>query len=58
MNDLERRFYSEPGTRNIPVGHLSVIKDVIEKILSDIREENPYATVADILNENAEMEVY
>ena len=57
MNDIERRFYSEPETRNIPVGHLSTMKDVIQKILSDIKEENPYATVADILSEDTDGEM-
>lgn len=54
MNDLERRFYSEPSTRNIPVGHLSTMKDIFQKILSDIKEENPYATVSDILYESTD----
>ena len=53
MNDLERRFYSEPKTRNIPVGHLSTMKDIFQKILSDIKEENPYATVSELLDESA-----
>lgn len=56
MNDLERRFYSEPETRNIPVGQLSTIKEMFQKILSDIREENPYVTVSDILSEDSEEE--
>lgn len=56
MNDLERRFYSEPETRNIPVGQLSVMKDVMQKILSDIKEENPYATITDILSEDTDGE--
>lgn len=56
MNDLERRFYSEPVTRNIPVGHLSTMKDAIQKILTDIQEENPYATITDILNEDTDGE--
>lgn len=51
MNDLERRFYSEPATRNIPVAHLSTMKDVFQKILNDMKEENPYATVSDIISE-------
>lgn len=51
MNDLERRFYSEPETRNIPVGHLSTMKDIFQKILSDIKEENPYATISELLSE-------
>lgn len=56
MNDLERRFYSEPSTRNIPVGHLSTMKDVMQKILSDIKEENPCATITDILSEDTDGE--
>lgn len=52
MNDLERRFYSEPATRNIPVGHLSTMKDIFHKILSDIKEENPYATIEELLSED------
>lgn len=56
MNDIERRFYSEPETRNIPVGHLSAMKDLMQKILSDIKEENPYATIEDILNEDTDGE--
>lgn len=51
MNDLERRFYSEPEIRNIPVSHLSTMKDIFQKILSDIKEENPYATISDVLSE-------
>lgn len=51
MNDLERRFYSEPTTRDIPVSKLSEIKDIFQKILSDIKEENPYATVSELLDE-------
>lgn len=51
MNDIERRFYSEPEIRNIPIGHLSTMKDIIQKILRDILKENPYATIEDILSE-------
>ncbi len=54
MNDFERRFYSEPQTRNIPVGQLSTMKEVFQKILTDIQSENPYMTVADILSEDEE----
>ena len=51
MNDIERRFYSEPETRSIPVGHLSTMKNIFQKILSDIKEENPYATISELLDE-------
>lgn len=51
MNDFERRFYSEPETRNIPVGYLSQAKEICQKILNDIKEENPYATLSDVLAE-------
>lgn len=51
MSEIERRFYSEPDTRNIPVGHLSTAKDIFQKILRDVQEENPYATVSELLNE-------
>ncbi len=51
MNDFERRFYSEPQTRNIPVGQLSTMKEVFNKILEDIKEENPYVTVSELLSE-------
>ena len=54
MNDFERRFYSEPQTRNIPVGQLSTMKEVFQKILTDIQSENPYMTVSDILSEDEE----
>lgn len=57
MNDFERRFYSEPQTRNIPVGQLSTMKEICEKILSDIKEENPYATVSDIISEPTDDEL-
>lgn len=56
MNDIERRFYSEPETRSIPVGHLSTMKNIFQKILSDIQIENPYATITDILNDSGEYE--
>lgn len=51
MNDFERRFYSEPATRNIPVGYLSQAKEIFQKILNDIKEENPYATLSELLDE-------
>lgn len=51
MNEIEMRFYTEPETRNIPVGHLSTMKNVFQKILRDIQEERPYATLSDILSE-------
>lgn len=51
MNNLERRFYNEPTTRSIPVGYSSTMKDIFRKILKDIHEENPYATISDILDE-------
>lgn len=53
MNDFERRFYSERSTRNIPVGYLSQAKEICQKILNDIKEENPYATLSDVLTEPA-----
>lgn len=51
MNDLERRFYGEPETRNIPVGHLSTMKDIFQKILSDAKGENPNVTISELLSE-------
>lgn len=54
MNDFERRFYSEPQTRNIPVGQLSAMKEVFQKILADMQTENPYMTISDILSEDEE----
>lgn len=51
MNEIERRFYSEPDTRNIPVGHLSTTKDIFQKILRDIQEENPYVSLSELLSE-------
>ena len=56
MNDFERRFYSEPQTRNIPVGQLSAMKEIFQKILTDIQEENPYATISELFNEPDEYE--
>lgn len=54
MNEIEKRFYCEPDTRTIPVGHLSTAQDIFQKILRDIREENPDATIAQLLNEPAD----
>lgn len=54
MNDFERRFYSEPETRKIPVGYLSQAKEICQKILNDIKEENPYASVSTILDESTD----
>lgn len=51
MNDIERRFYSEQATRDIPVGYLSTMKDVFQKILRDIQEENPYVSLSELLSE-------
>lgn len=56
MNDFERRFYGEPQTRNIPVGQLSTMKEICQKILLDIKEENPYAVISDLLAEPDEYE--
>ena len=57
MNNFERRFYSEPETANIPVGYLSTAKGIFEKILIDIQQVNPYATIEDILSESSDGEM-
>lgn len=54
MNDFERRFYSEPDTRNIPVGYLSQAKEIFQKILNDIKEENPYATISELVDDSTD----
>lgn len=56
MNNFERRFYSEPEIKSVPVMHLSSMKEIFQKILRDIEEQNPYATVSEILTEDIEEE--
>lgn len=57
MNNFERRFYSEPETANISVGYLSTAKGIFEKILIDIQQVTPYATIEDILSEPTDGEM-
>jgi len=54
MNDFERRFYSEPDTRNIPVGYLSQAEEIFQKILNDIKNENPYTSISELLSDDDE----
>lgn len=56
MTNFERRFYSEPETANIPVGYLSTAKEIFQKILNDVQEENPYASISELLSKDIEEE--
>lgn len=56
MNNFERRFYSESEIKSVPVMYLSSMKEIFQKILRDIEEQNPYATVSEILTEDIEEE--
>lgn len=51
MNNIEKRFYSEPESRSIPVGYLSTANGIFQKILLDIQEENPYVSLSELLSE-------
>ena len=52
-NDLLERILSHEDSHKIPYGCQATMIAVFEECLEKIREENPYATVTDLLSTDA-----
>ena len=52
-NDLLERILSHEDSLKIPYGCQATMIAVFEECLEKIREENPYATVTDLLSTDA-----
>lgn len=51
-DEILTRILADQELRTIPVGCQSTAINVIERILDKIKEEQPYATLSDILSNN------
>lgn len=49
-NDLLERILGHEDSHKIPYGCQATMIQVFEECLAQIREENPYATVTDLLS--------
>ena len=52
-NDLLERILGHEDSHKIPYGCQATMIQVFEECLAQIREENPYATVTDLLSTDA-----
>ena len=52
-NDLLERILGHEDSHKIPYGCQATMIAVFEECLEQIREENPYATVTDLLSTDA-----
>lgn len=49
-DEILERIFADKEMQTIPIGCQSTSINVIERILEEIKEENPYATLSDILS--------
>lgn len=49
-DDLLEKIFADKEMQTIPIGAQSTAISVVERILEEIKEENPYATLSDILS--------
>lgn len=47
--NLLEKIFADKEMQKIPIGCQSTAISVIERVLEEIKEENPYATLSDIL---------
>lgn len=48
--EILERIFSDGEIQKIPIGAQSTAISVVERVLEQIKEENPYATLSDILS--------
>lgn len=51
-DELLERIFADKELQTIPIGCQSTAISAIERILNEIREENPYATVSELFSAN------
>ena len=57
-NDLLERILGHEDSHKIPYGCQATMIAVFEECLEKIREENPYATVTELLSTDADATTY
>lgn len=50
-NKIREKFYTNQITKNIPVIYTTMAITTFEEILEEIKEENPYANISELLDE-------
>lgn len=51
-DEILEHIFADKELQTIPIGCQSTAISVIERILNEIREENPYATVSELFSAN------
>lgn len=51
-DEILEKIFSDREMKTIPVGCQSTAISVIERILDDIKEKNPYVTISELLSSN------
>ncbi len=51
-DDLLEKIFADKEMQTIPIGAQSTAISVVERILEEIKEENPYATLSDMGKRN------
>lgn len=55
LNDaVVERIFSHKDTKFIPIGHQSAMITIIGEVLYDMKGENPYATISELLSDTDE----
>lgn len=49
-DEILEKIFSNKEMQMIPIGCQSTAVSVFEQVLEDIRKENPYATISDLLS--------
>lgn len=47
-DEILERFFSDREMQTIPLGTQSTAISVVERILEEVRKENPYATISEL----------
>lgn len=49
-DEILERFFADSEMQTIPLGTQSTAISVVERILEQIKEENPYASISELFN--------
>ncbi len=49
-DDILEKIFSDKETKHVPIGYQSTMVSVIEKIITELREENPDAKLSTLLS--------
>lgn len=49
-DEILEKIFAHPEMQKIPIGCQSTAVKVFEEVLFDIKEENPYATISELLS--------